>query len=264
MNDDIPTTREALRSLAHGIVNINPSELTLDGYLPRNGAVVIKRLIDEAASLVRHEFGPRNELVRKLADLGKREVVTANRTAQHLWAQQAVDVISEAMGALDRRELGIPAADVSPPSTQARPSGRRFDERYVSEDRIRELRSICGSGLDPARLVRLLEELNVAAKAESWITVAALVRIVLDHVPPVFGHETFAQVLAHADGRIPSWKQTLASLQETSRKIADHHVHKRMEAYEALPTFQQVDNRKELDQLLERIVVTMRANSRSS
>lgn len=264
MSDDIPTTREALRSLAHHIADIDPSNLTPDGYTWANGAVVVKRLIGEAASLARHEFGSRDNLVRKLTDLGKRPVMAASSTAQQLWAHQAVEVIGDAIAELDRRELGIPAEEVSVSTARVRSPGRRFDERYVSEDRIRELRSIRKSGLDLARLIRILEELNAAAEAESWITVAALVRIVLDHVPPVFGQETFAQVVAHADGRTPSWKQTLASLQETSRKIADHHVHKRMEAHESLPTFQQVDNRKELDQLLERIVVTMKASSQNT
>ena len=80
-----------------------------------------------------------------------------------------------------------------------------------------------------------------------------LVRAVLDHVPPIFGQGSFAQVAAnYAGGK--SFKDVMNALEQTSRKIADSYLHGQIRNREALPTYIQVDFRAGLDVLLQEIV----------
>lgn len=125
--------------------------------------------------------------------------------------------------------------------------------RFVSEDRIAELRSLQAPTFDLCKLVRLCEELNVTYEAGAFLATAMLTRAVLDHVPPLFKVATFAQV-ANNYGGTRSFKDTMERLEKAARKIADAHLHGSIRAKETLPVAQQVNFAAEVDILLAEIV----------
>lgn len=71
---------------------------------------------------------------------------------------------------------------------------------YVDPSRIAELKTLPTTTFDTTRLVRLCEELNICWHGGAHHAVAMLARAVLDHVPPVFGVTTFAQVASNYAG----------------------------------------------------------------
>lgn len=108
---------------------------------------------------------------------------------------------------------------------------------FVSESRIDALRKLENTQLDPKKLIRLLEEINLAFDNGCFMATAALTRAVMDHVPPVFGSASFAQFAASSPKSI---KQAMENLQESLRKIADAHLHSPMQAREVITERQQV------------------------
>ena len=124
---------------------------------------------------------------------------------------------------------------------------------YVDPDRIDELSSITSPSFDLAKLVRMCEELNVCFAGECYFAIAMLTRAILDHVPPIFGASKFTEV-ANTYGGSKSFKDSMLNLENSSRKIADQHLHTQVRKSETLPTVRQVDFSNDLDVLLAEIV----------
>lgn len=123
---------------------------------------------------------------------------------------------------------------------------------YVAKSRIAELRQIHSADFDLRRLVRLCEELNRCFVANSFCATAALLRAVIDHVPPIFGVKTFSEVANNIGGK--SDKKSLTRLQTACRDISDAVLHQQIRSREVLPTAIQVDFKNELDVLLGEII----------
>jgi len=126
---------------------------------------------------------------------------------------------------------------------------------YVSKSRIAELRQIRSSHFDLRRLVGLCEELNKCFGSHSFCATAAVLRAVIDHVPPVFGARSFAEVANNIGSR--SAKASLLRLDTSSRNIADSVLHQQIRKREVLPTSIQVDFKNELDVLLAEIILRL-------
>ena len=124
---------------------------------------------------------------------------------------------------------------------------------YVSGERLGELRMIKSRDFDLTRLIRLIEELNIAYAESCWMSVAMLVRAIVDHVPPIFGKKTFTEV-ANNYGWNESHKREMKRLDESLRNVADAHLHVRVRRKEILPAETQVDFRAPVDVLLAEIV----------
>jgi len=126
----------------------------------------------------------------------------------------------------------------------------------IDEGRIDELRQIQSNDFDLRRLIRLCEEINICVDNRCYLAVAALIRALLDHVPPVFGKGSFTQV-ANNYGR-KSFKKNTLHLENSARNIADDHLHRQIGQRESLPTFQQVNFFTDLDVLLAEIIRILR------
>jgi hypothetical protein len=122
----------------------------------------------------------------------------------------------------------------------------------ISETRLSDLRALSSEGFDFKKLVRFCEEINISYGNKCYFATAMLVRGVLDHVPPIFGKSTFAEVANNYGGR--SFKLAMQHLERASRSIADGHLHQPIRRKESLPTAQQVNCGQQLDTLLEEIV----------
>jgi hypothetical protein len=129
--------------------------------------------------------------------------------------------------------------------------------QFVDLSRLAALRAAKSPRWDLTRLIRLCEELNTAYSNDCFMSVAMLVRAILDHVPPILDKQTFADVANNYAGP-SSFKKSMQNLQLSLRNIADAHLHVPVRQKEVLPTGQQVDFHKDLDVLLGEIVRTLK------
>jgi hypothetical protein len=133
---------------------------------------------------------------------------------------------------------------------------------YVDEARIADLRRLETTAFDLRKLVAFCEELNQCYRSQCYHAVAALTRGVIDHVPPIFGYRTFAEVVNNYSGT-RSFKDCVRRLDEAGRRIADAHLHTAIRASEVLPTRVQVNFSNEVDVLLGEIVRLLQQQSKS-
>jgi hypothetical protein len=188
--------------------------------------------------------------------LGKREAIEHALTEAWVW--------------LERQGLIVPAADtnrtngwrvLSRKATRletiadlAQSVGRNVlpaEMTIIAESRLRELRKLVSSDFDFRKLIRLCEEINSSYAAGNYFATAMLTRGLLDHVPPVFGKKTFAEVVNNYGAK--SFKGTMQHLDSGIRNVADGHLHGQIRKKETLPEPQQVDFRAGLDVLLGEI-----------
>lgn len=124
---------------------------------------------------------------------------------------------------------------------------------YVSEQRLQQLSEAHSLNFDFTRLLALLFELNSASRNRNYLSIAFLVRAVIDHVPPIFGLHTFAE-LTNNYPSAKSFKKHMEHLHNSLRNVADGYLHVPIRSKEDLPHFTQVDFRSPLDQLLGEVI----------
>jgi hypothetical protein len=122
---------------------------------------------------------------------------------------------------------------------------------YIHEDRIKNLEFIKNKDFDLLKLIQLCRELNISYSSGCYLSVAMLVRSILDHVPPIFAKKTFKEVVNNYGSK--SFKDSIKNLENSSRKIADSFLHTRIRKKESLPNSNQVDFSNDLDVLLAEI-----------
>jgi hypothetical protein len=138
---------------------------------------------------------------------------------------------------------------------------------YVDEERIKELASLPKDKFDSARLVKLCEELNKCYKNNCELAVAAMVRTILNHVPPIFKMSNFEEVANNyswGKGKLKgkSKRKVMSDLEDTARNIADIHLHQPIRETESLPSMTQVNFKNQLDVLLEEIVRILKSQAK--
>lgn len=125
------------------------------------------------------------------------------------------------------------------------------DGGYIDKKRFQALKKKRGK-YDFSRLIQMLIELNHASSVEHYISVILLTRAVLDHVPPIFGLNTFTEVANNYGTK--SFKDSMSHLENSSRKIADSYLHTKIRNKESLSSKTQVNFSNDLDVLLAEIV----------
>jgi hypothetical protein len=134
---------------------------------------------------------------------------------------------------------------------------------YVDESRIADLRAIAAREFDLRKAITLCEELNQCYRAQCYYAVAALTRALIDHIPPVFGMRSFAEVVNNYAGP-RSFKKSMKQLETAARTIADQHLHTQIRKSEVIPTRVQVDFSQVVDVLLGEIVRVLQARDDSA
>ena len=109
---------------------------------------------------------------------------------------------------------------------------------FLAPDLLAGLKATSSDRLDSSKLTKMCEELNDAYMRGNYISSALLLRAIMNHVPPVFGANTFSEVVSQS-GR--STKAILARLNDDARPIADLHSHVLMRSKEHLPTKNQIE-----------------------
>lgn len=124
---------------------------------------------------------------------------------------------------------------------------------FVDDVRLSDLRAINSDRFDLRKVVAICDELNVCYRSQCYLSVAALTRTLLDHVPPIFGVDSFAKVANNYSGG-RSFRGSMQHLELSARNIADGHLHIQIRKRESLPSRTQVNFAADVDVLLAEIV----------
>ena len=122
--------------------------------------------------------------------------------------------------------------------------------------RIEELKKIKCGKFDLLKLIKLSEELNSSYYSNNLFAVGAIVRSIIDHIPPVFNCKSFTEVVNNysSQGNSRSFRGSMENLDKSMRKISDSFLHSHITKSETLPNEHQVDCKRDLDVLLGEIV----------
>ncbi len=193
------------------------------------------------------------------------------RTARDFW--NYIQRVSSERGAYGERSRYI-EAQLLPIERQFRPERQRApgdrppeirieyapgspasnELAFISDIHLSELRTLNSPQFDFGKLTRLCQELNVVYSRGCYFATLMLTRSLLDHVPPLFGQETFCEVANNYGDGGKSLKKTLQRLQITARTIADALIHTKIRKVEVLPVIQQANFSAELNVLLGEII----------
>ncbi|OFX20382.1 MAG: hypothetical protein A2033_13375 [Bacteroidetes bacterium GWA2_31_9] len=127
---------------------------------------------------------------------------------------------------------------------------------YIDLTRVEELKNITNPNFDLKKLIRLCEELNIAYQNTCYYSVGALVRAIIDHLPPVFQFKNFDEVANNykSEGNSRSFTNSMKHLNSPMRFISDASIHSQIRKSEILPNETQIDCKKELDVLLGEVI----------
>lgn len=123
---------------------------------------------------------------------------------------------------------------------------------FINPGRIKELSQIKSDDFDFSRLLQLCHEINDNYSRKNYLSVAMIGRSIINHVPPLFGFDTFNQVANNYGNR--SFKGVMNHLNNTMRSIADSYLHDTLRKKENIPNSNQVNFSQDLDVLLSEIV----------
>ena len=122
---------------------------------------------------------------------------------------------------------------------------------------IERLSNAQSPSLDVTFLVLMCREINSCFVHGNLVATTLLMRAVLNYVPPVFGQDTFSQVVANSER---SLKDSFDHLENGLRKIADFHTHRRIGPTDFYPSSAQVEPFKpQFELLLQQVVVRVQA-----
>lgn len=209
-----------------------------------------KRLMLETKGMLSADLGPLNDFAVPLLQMTNLPGYGMLNPPTPEQLQEALALVEGGLNQV-RRKQNRPAVLKS---TQRPP--------YVAPVRIAELQALQDPTWDPRRLIRMLQELNLAHANDMNMATAMLLRAVTDHVPPIFGKAAFAQVAAQhtaGPGEGRSFKGAMAPLAESMKHIADGLLHVHIRPTETTPSTTQVDYRQSLDVLLGEVVRLLRA-----
>jgi hypothetical protein len=100
----------------------------------------------------------------------------------------------------------------------------------------------------------MLAELNRSFENNSYLSCLFLIRAIINHVPPIFGFSTFAEVSSNYAVGGKSFRESKQHLEKSLRKIADSYLHLPIRQKESLPVKNQVEFRADIDVLLAEII----------
>lgn len=199
-------------------------------------------LVTEAKSIMGSSLGPANDFTFQLLD-------TLREDTGGFFGGPSMHCVETVEALLRGAVRHIERKARTPSPTAIAP----LKANYVDLPRIMQIEALRSQQWDFAKLGQLCRELNTAHQGDSHYATAMLVRAITDHVPPLFGQQSFAQVAANYSGTT-SFKKSMGHLNQSLRNIADAILHEQIRRREALPSPQQVDFRQDLDRLLAEIV----------
>jgi hypothetical protein len=239
MTEELTAIADEMAALLSMFVDSKMSGLVL----PTEHSSNFKALAIEAKTIIDQELGRPNDYSMNLLRAVNSGAGGFIGGPSYASVEEASKIIHAAVRAIKRKRVQPPAS-----VSAAKP--------YVDPSRIVALQGIGGSKWDFARLVELCREINVAAANRCHMSTAMLLRTILNHVPPVFGFNTFEEVANNYGGpkSEKSFKASMQLLRGSLRNIADMHLHSPIRSREDVPTAVQVDFAADLDVLLGAVI----------
>lgn len=264
---------DAIKRFNH-VLNSLPISQVIDQFLPpvdfdawhkaalaTQGGMVGSAYLDWPVN-VAERVALQAELVRRIAN-GQIDVIDFSYTFNYVgnsfnsnldqWISQVFlpfqrDLLRLAAPAIEAEIAAATAA--TPVETEG---SHEVTSHFVDKSRAADLKAIKSDSFDLSRLVQLCWEIDFCYRNECYLSVAALTRAILDHVPPIFGASTFSEVAnSYSGGK--SFRESMQHLANSARKIGDSHLHTQIRKREVLPTPTQVNFANDLDVLLAEIV----------
>jgi hypothetical protein len=212
------------------------------------------------AELLRRIAGGQIDLIEYTYDFHYKENRFDTNTREFI-TQDFEPFHRDLMGLLDRELEALRQPDVVAPipvDVAILPPIPTPAAEYISEVRLNELRALKPATFDLRKLIRLCEETDESFRRQCFLSVAALTRALLDHVPPIFGVASFNEVANNYGGGGRSFRESMQHLQGSARRIGDAHLHVQIRNSESLPTSTQVNFSNDVDVLLAEIVRVLR------
>lgn len=211
--------------------------------LPTEHAAKFKAIAIEAKSIIDDHLKHANDYSLALMKIISAASTNHPGDPTSSSIEEAVEIVYAAARAIQRKLSAQPVT----------PNSSRF---YVDPGRIIALQGLSSGEWDFKRLVELCRELNVAAANRCHMATAMLLRTMLNHVPPILGHNTFAEVANNygTPKTLKSFKASMQRLEGSLRNIADMHLHSPIRAVEDVPSGVQVDFAADLDVLLGEVI----------
>lgn len=129
-------------------------------------------------------------------------------------------------------------------------------ENYFSFSRIKELKDITNDNFDLCKLIKILEEVNVSYQNKCYLWVSSLLRMLIDHIPPIFWKSNFRSIVAeHAFSK--SDKENMKHLLWWLKNISDWNLHWQISNLEILPNETTIEFRADFDVLLKNIILEL-------
>ncbi|MFE5300660.1 hypothetical protein [Streptomyces sp. NPDC056632] len=107
------------------------------------------------------------------------------------------------------------------------------------------------------KLLALCTELNDSYASGNAYACAALLRAVLDHIPPVFGHKDFKQVAAQHTFTVQRTDKAHAQKLASFKDIADDALHRPISANILLITMNDIPEPTRLRAVLHELVTVL-------
>lgn len=215
----------------------------LGWVLPTEHAAKFQAITIEAKSIIDEHLKHANDYSLALMGILRASAAGYPGGPSYASIEEATEIVRAATRAI-RRKLAAPTATAG------------LNKSYVDPTRIIALQAISNGDWDYKRLVELCRELNVAAANRCHMATAMLLRTMLNHVPPVLGFNTFAEVANNYGGpkSLKSFKASMQRLEGSLRNIADMHLHSPIRSVEDVPSAVQVDFAADLDVLLGEVI----------
>jgi hypothetical protein len=145
----------------------------------------------------------------------------------------------------------------SDPDEASAPDPQPSAPVYVDESLIKELEDMQGSTeWDVTKLAQLLRELNSNFAAENPYSCLALLRAILDHVPPVFKAPNFDQAVSnHKWGQTDKSTDRVYALKlRDARALGDDVLHRHIRKKPDLISMEDVPIRRYLNAILRHVI----------
>jgi hypothetical protein len=101
-----------------------------------------------------------------------------------------------------------------------------------------------------------LKEINVSYKQGCYLSVSVILRMFIDHIPPIFLKQSFSEVVNNFSFT-KSDKQNMLHLLWGLKNIADWNLHTQISTKEILPTKHSIEFRADFDVLLKNIILEL-------